>query len=88
MSDETIADTARNDPRMKDPDGKFDRNRFDGYLRDAGLSERSFFAEQRDVYLRQQIAIRAGRRAYPAQGARRRRCSTARPRRATSPISP
>jgi peptidyl-prolyl cis-trans isomerase D len=55
ISDETIADVARSDPRLKGADGKFDRARFDEYLRDAGLSERGFIAEQRDVYLRQQI---------------------------------
>ena len=55
ISDETIADVARTDPSLKDADGKFNRARFDESLRDAGLSERGFFAEQRDVYLRQQI---------------------------------
>ncbi len=55
ISDDTIAQTARSDPRLKGPDGKFDRGKFDEDLRDAGLSERGFFAEQRNVYLRQQI---------------------------------
>jgi peptidyl-prolyl cis-trans isomerase D len=55
ISDETIAATARSDPRLKGPDGKFDRSKFDEYLRDAGLNERGFVAEQRSVYLRQQI---------------------------------
>ncbi len=55
ISDQTIAEVARSDPRLKGPDGKFDRGKFDEYLRDAGLSERGFIAEQRNVYLRQQI---------------------------------
>ncbi len=55
MSDETIAQAVRDDPQLKGADGKFDRARFEGYLRDSGLSERAFFAQQRDVYLRQQI---------------------------------
>ena len=55
ISDATIAAMVRDDPRLKGSDGKFDRNRFDAQLRDAGLSERGFFAEQRGFYLRQQI---------------------------------
>jgi peptidyl-prolyl cis-trans isomerase D len=55
ISDSTIAAMVRDDPRLKGSDGKFDRNRFDAELRDAGLSERGFFAEQRGFYLRQQI---------------------------------
>jgi len=55
ISDDTIAEIARADPRLKGLDGRFDRARFDAYLRDSGLSERGFFNEQHDVYLRQQL---------------------------------
>ncbi len=55
ISDDTIAEALRSDPSFKGADGKFDRLRFDSYLRDSGLSERGFFAQQRDFYLRQQM---------------------------------
>ena len=55
ISDQTIADAVRNDPGLKGADGKFDTAKFNEYLRDAGLTERGFIAQQRDVYLRQQL---------------------------------
>jgi peptidyl-prolyl cis-trans isomerase D len=55
ISDETIAEALRNDPNLKDSTGAFSRDRFDQALRDMGLSERGFVAEQRRTYLRQQI---------------------------------
>ena len=55
MSDNAIAEAVRSDPRLKGVNGEFDRNKFESYLRDAGLSESGFIAQQRDVYLRQQI---------------------------------
>jgi peptidyl-prolyl cis-trans isomerase D len=55
ISDETVADALRDDPNMKGLDGKFDRNRFDEYLRATGTNERDFFRDQGEVYLRQQL---------------------------------
>jgi peptidyl-prolyl cis-trans isomerase D len=55
ISDESIAAAVRDDPDLKGLDGRFDRNRFDEMLREAGTSERDFFRDQRDVYLRQQL---------------------------------
>ncbi len=55
ISDESIAEALRNDPSLKDASGAFSRDRFDQALRDMGLSERGFVAEQRKTYLRQQI---------------------------------
>ena len=55
ISDQTLADAVREDPNLKGLDGKFDRLRFDEMLREAGMSERDFFRDQRDVYLRQQL---------------------------------
>ncbi len=52
---ETIAEAVRNDPGLKGPDGKFDSAKYNQYLRDVGLSERAFIAQQRNVYLRQQL---------------------------------
>jgi peptidyl-prolyl cis-trans isomerase D len=57
ISDETIADAIRNDPRLKDASGVFSRDRFDQVLRDAELSERGFIVQQRDANLRQQIGV-------------------------------
>jgi peptidyl-prolyl cis-trans isomerase D len=55
ISDETIALAARSDPNLKDATGQFSRAMFDQALRDSGLTERAFFAQQRKAYLRQQI---------------------------------
>src|SRR5947209_1047704 len=52
MSDRAIAEAVRSDPRLKGANGEFDRSKFESYLRDSGLSERGFVAEQRDIYLR------------------------------------
>lgn len=57
LSDESIAQAVRDDPRLKDASGAFSRDRFDQVLRDAGLSERGFIAEQRSTELRQQIGV-------------------------------
>jgi peptidyl-prolyl cis-trans isomerase D len=55
ISDETISTAVLNDPRLKDPSGKFNRQLFEQALRESGLSERGFVAQQRQTYLRQQI---------------------------------
>ena len=81
ISDDAIAAAVRADPNLQDASGQFSRARFDAALRDSGLSERGFFANQAKAYLRQQIelslvdglsapkslvdAARAGRRADP-----------------------
>lgn len=55
ISDQTIADAARSDPEMLDASGNFNRALFDQKLRDSGLTERAFFAKQKQIYLRQQL---------------------------------
>ena len=55
ISEATIAQVVRDDPNMKGLDGKFDRNRFNAYLREVGSNERDFFRDQGEVYLRQQL---------------------------------
>ena len=55
ISDATIAEAARSDPKLKDASGQFSRALFDQALRDSGLTERAFFAKQRSAYLRQQL---------------------------------
>ena len=55
MSYETIAEAARNDPKLHDASGQFSRELFDQALRDSGLTERAFFQKQRAIYLRQQL---------------------------------
>jgi peptidyl-prolyl cis-trans isomerase D len=57
ISDETIAEAIRSDPRLKDSSGAFSRDRFEQVLRDAGMSERGFVAETRNDDLRRQIAL-------------------------------
>ncbi len=55
MSDAEIAKTILTDPTFAGPTGKFDSAKFNEILRDNGYSERSFAAEQRRVYLRQEL---------------------------------
>jgi len=55
ISDATIAAAARSDPHLQDATGQFNKAMFDQALRDSGLSERGFFAKQRQIYLRQQL---------------------------------
>ncbi len=55
LSNEAIAKTIQDDPSFKGGNGKFDKNRFDSLLREAGLTERGFVREQRSIYLRQQL---------------------------------
>jgi len=55
ISQDTIAQVVRDDPNMKGLDGKFDRSRFNAFLREAGTNERDFFRDQGEVYLRQQL---------------------------------
>jgi peptidyl-prolyl cis-trans isomerase D len=57
MSDETIANALRQSPEFQDASGRFDRQRFDGILRESGLSEYGFFADRRKRSLRQQIGV-------------------------------
>lgn len=55
LSDETMAEAIRKDPNLKDIDGKFNRQQFDGFLRQVGLTERGFFAIRRQEELREQL---------------------------------
>ena len=55
MSNATIADAARSDPKLQGPDGQFNRELFDQALRDSGLTEKAFFDKQREIYLRRQL---------------------------------
>jgi peptidyl-prolyl cis-trans isomerase D len=55
ISDETIAAAARSDPNLQDASGHFSRELFDQALRDSGLNEHAFFAQQRKDYMRRQL---------------------------------
>jgi len=57
ISDDTIAKAVRESPEFQDAAGRFDRQRFDEALRESGLSESGFFAEQRKRSLRQEIGL-------------------------------
>jgi len=56
ISDRRIAESIVRDETFKDASGKFDKLRFDAILRENGFTERTFVAQQRDVYLRREIA--------------------------------
>ena len=56
MSDKEIRDKIFADPTYKGPSGAFDPNLFAEIVRDQGYSEQGFVSEQRQVYLRREIA--------------------------------
>ena len=56
LSDTDIAQRITSDPNFLGPDGKFDRQRFEQLIRNAGFSEGRYVDEQRRVLLRRQIA--------------------------------
>jgi peptidyl-prolyl cis-trans isomerase D len=57
LADADVAKRIMNDASFKNPvNGQFDRQRFEGLLRENGFNEQRFVAEQRRVALRRQIA--------------------------------
>ncbi len=56
VSDEAIRKTIVNDDNFKGMTGQFDRQMFDGYLRDEGFTEKTYLRQQRGVQLRREIA--------------------------------
>lgn len=58
MAERDIAQAIVNDPTFIGPTGKFERQRFNDALREAGYaSESRFVQEQRQVYLRRELAL-------------------------------
>jgi peptidyl-prolyl cis-trans isomerase D len=55
LSDEEVVRRITEDPSFRGPTGKFDRGRFEQFLRGVGLSEQRLIAEQRRLMLRRQI---------------------------------
>jgi len=55
LSDAEIAKRITSDPNFRGPTGKFDRDRFEILIRNAGYTEGSFVDEQRRELLRRQI---------------------------------
>ena len=55
LPDEEIVRRITEDPTFRSPTGKFDRVRFDQFLRGVGLNEQRLIAEQRRLMLRRQI---------------------------------
>ncbi|MGH6838303.1 MAG: SurA N-terminal domain-containing protein [Methylocella sp.] len=55
ISDEDIKKAIMNDDNFKGMTGKFDRQAFDAFLRDEGLTEKSYVRQQRSVRLHRQI---------------------------------
>jgi peptidyl-prolyl cis-trans isomerase D len=57
ISNAELAKRVANDPAFRGITGEFDRNRFEQLLRQSGYTEQRFFAEQRKVYMRRQLAL-------------------------------
>jgi peptidyl-prolyl cis-trans isomerase D len=55
LPDEEIVRRITEDPTFRGPTGKFDRGRFEQFLRGVGLTEQRLIAEQRRLMLRRQI---------------------------------
>lgn len=55
MSDEDIKKAIVNDDNFKGMAGRFDRQAFDGFLRDEGFTEKTYLRQQRSVRVRRQI---------------------------------
>ncbi len=55
MSQQTLVKLIEGDPTFAGLDGKFDRNRLNGFLRDANFSERGYLEQRRKEELRQQF---------------------------------
>ena len=60
ISNADIAERITNDANFRGINGKFDRNRFEQIIREAGFTESRFVEEQRRVILRRQIAVSTG----------------------------
>ncbi len=56
VSDEEMAKALAKDERFHDPTGRFDRNYFNMLLRENGINEDIFLADQRNTALRNQVA--------------------------------
>lgn len=56
LPDDKLASMVTADQAFAGPDGKFDRQRFNDIIRQAGYTEQRFLNEQRQVALRQQLA--------------------------------
>ena len=55
VPNEDIVRRITENPLFRNPGGKFDRNRFEAFLRATGFSEQRLVAEQRQLMLRRQI---------------------------------
>ncbi len=55
IPDDDIVRRITEEPAFRGPTGKFDRGRFDQFLRGVGMSEQRLIAEQRHIMLRRQI---------------------------------
>jgi len=60
ISNAEIAERVTGDPNFRGINGKFDRDRFEQIIRQAGFTEGRFVEEQRRVILRRQIALSIG----------------------------
>jgi peptidyl-prolyl cis-trans isomerase D len=56
MSDKAVAQSILSDPTFAGPDGKFDSSNFQQIVQNNGYTQQSFALEQRNVYLRREVA--------------------------------
>lgn len=57
ISDKDLGEGITLDPAFKGPDGKFDRQAFEGRLQEMEMTEATFVASQRRSYLRRQLEL-------------------------------
>lgn len=57
LSDEVVVQQVLNEPSLKSANGQFDRARFAELLRQSGLTEAAFFADQKRSLLRRQLSM-------------------------------
>jgi len=65
LADEQVVKAVMDEPGFKGANGQFDRARFYEALRQAGLSEAGFFADQKRSLLRRQVATAIGSEVLP-----------------------
>jgi peptidyl-prolyl cis-trans isomerase D len=69
LSDAEVARRVTDDPNFKGITGQFDRARFEALIRSIGMNETRYLAEQRRVWLRQQLISTVGGELAPPKTA-------------------
>src|SRR5262245_5611294 len=69
ITDAEVARRVTDDPNFKGITGQFDRARFEALIRQIGMNETRYLAEQRRVWLRQQLIGTVGGEVTPPKAA-------------------